>query len=94
MDNFLSILFLVIMIINILVYLFVFLNDLNIMIKNNQFKKTYNAGIDMGKKIETMLIEETNKSKKVGMFFGLFFCNLIIAWYLWCTILSANNHRF
>lgn len=34
MDNILSVLFLIIMIINILVYLLVFLNDLNIMIKN------------------------------------------------------------
>lgn len=78
MDNFLSILFLVIMIINILVYLFVFLNDLNIMIKNNQFKKTYHAGIDMGKKMESMFIEETNKSKKVGMFFGFLLVILLL----------------
>src|SRR5690554_433722 len=78
MDGVLSIFFLSITIINILVYLIVLLNDLNIMIKNNQFKKTYNAGIEMGKKMEKMIMEETSSSKKVGMFIGFVLVSLLL----------------
>lgn len=66
------------MMINLFVYIYAFLRDIQLVKKNDLFKKVFNSGKEIGEKVEVTYSKQDSKAKKVGYLIGVILASLII----------------
>lgn len=73
-----NLLFLVLTGINLIVFFYTFLKDLQIIIVNKTFKKVFAAGAEIGKKIEGDVKEQKGKANKTSFVIGIIIAIILL----------------
>jgi len=60
------------------VYIYAFLRDVQLLKKNETFKKVFDAGKEIGEKVETTYKEQESKAKKTGYLIGVILSVIIV----------------